>query len=196
MWTVEPKEGARKPDGSEYTPTDLRTIQDWIVRPQLRNIAGRHRDQHHRRVFETVPCHARPGQADELRLEFPRCVGSAGQKQRQCRCRLHREKRRAVPDTRAGPGGDSRGDPRHRHPHRARCADPRQGSGRSVARQRVAHRRRHRERPRSGAGHGVHADGREQPHGVAAGGGQARGDQPARCRKGWWRRRSTTAPPW
>ena len=40
MWTVEPKEGAKKPDGSEYTPTELRTIQDWIVRPQLRNIPG------------------------------------------------------------------------------------------------------------------------------------------------------------
>jgi len=40
MWTVEPREGARKPDGGEYTPTDLRTIQDWIVRPQLRNISG------------------------------------------------------------------------------------------------------------------------------------------------------------
>jgi cobalt-zinc-cadmium resistance protein CzcA len=40
MWTVEPKVGARKPDGGEYTPTDLRTIQDWIVRPQLRNIPG------------------------------------------------------------------------------------------------------------------------------------------------------------
>ncbi len=40
MWTVEPKEGAKKPDGGEYTPTDLRTIQDWIVRPQLRNIPG------------------------------------------------------------------------------------------------------------------------------------------------------------
>jgi cobalt-zinc-cadmium resistance protein CzcA len=40
MWTVEPKEGAAKPDGTEYTPTDLRTIQDWIVRPQLRNVPG------------------------------------------------------------------------------------------------------------------------------------------------------------
>ena len=40
MWTVEPKDGAKKPDGSEYTATDLRTIQDWIVRPQLRNIPG------------------------------------------------------------------------------------------------------------------------------------------------------------
>ena len=40
MWTVEPKEGAKKPDGQAYTSTDLRTIQDWIVRPQLRNIPG------------------------------------------------------------------------------------------------------------------------------------------------------------
>ncbi|MBE0615199.1 MAG: CusA/CzcA family heavy metal efflux RND transporter [Burkholderiales bacterium] len=40
MWTVEPKEGAKRPDGGEYTSTDLRTIQDWIVRPQLRNIPG------------------------------------------------------------------------------------------------------------------------------------------------------------
>jgi cobalt-zinc-cadmium resistance protein CzcA len=40
MWTVEPKPGARRPDGTAYTPTDLRTIQDWIVRPQMRNIPG------------------------------------------------------------------------------------------------------------------------------------------------------------
>jgi cobalt-zinc-cadmium resistance protein CzcA len=40
MYTLEPKPGARKQDGSEWTPMDLRTVQDWIVRPQLRNIAG------------------------------------------------------------------------------------------------------------------------------------------------------------
>lgn len=40
MFTVEPKPGATKPDGSAYTPTDLREIQDWIVRPQLRNLPG------------------------------------------------------------------------------------------------------------------------------------------------------------
>ncbi|MEO5844603.1 MAG: CusA/CzcA family heavy metal efflux RND transporter, partial [Caldimonas sp.] len=40
MWTVEPKAGAKKADGSAYDSTDLRTIQDWIVRPQLRNIPG------------------------------------------------------------------------------------------------------------------------------------------------------------
>lgn len=40
MFTVEPEVGAAKPDGSEYTPTDLREIQDWVVRPQLRNLQG------------------------------------------------------------------------------------------------------------------------------------------------------------
>ncbi len=40
MWTVEAKPGARKADGSAYTPTDLREIQDWIIKPQLRNVPG------------------------------------------------------------------------------------------------------------------------------------------------------------
>ncbi|MDQ5870989.1 MAG: CusA/CzcA family heavy metal efflux RND transporter [Acidobacteriota bacterium] len=40
LWTVEPEPGAKKPDGTPYTDADLRTIQDWIVRPQLRNLPG------------------------------------------------------------------------------------------------------------------------------------------------------------
>ncbi|QQD28398.1 CusA/CzcA family heavy metal efflux RND transporter [Pseudomonas simiae] len=40
LWTVEAKEGARKDDGTPYTPTDLRVIQDWIIKPQLRNVPG------------------------------------------------------------------------------------------------------------------------------------------------------------
>ncbi|HHT9139146.1 MAG TPA: efflux RND transporter permease subunit [Candidatus Wunengus sp. YC60] len=40
MWTVEPKIGALKQDGTPFTSTDLRTIQDWVIRPQLRNIPG------------------------------------------------------------------------------------------------------------------------------------------------------------
>ena len=39
-WTVESEENARKPDGTLYTPMDLREIQDWIVKPQLRNVPG------------------------------------------------------------------------------------------------------------------------------------------------------------
>lgn len=40
LWTVEAKEGALKEDGTPYTPTDLRVIQDWIIKPQLRNVPG------------------------------------------------------------------------------------------------------------------------------------------------------------
>lgn len=40
MYTVEPKPGAQKPEGGEWSPTDLRTLQDWVVRPQLRNLQG------------------------------------------------------------------------------------------------------------------------------------------------------------
>ena len=40
LWTVEAKPGAKKPDGTPYTATDLREIQDWIIKPQLRNVAG------------------------------------------------------------------------------------------------------------------------------------------------------------
>ena len=40
LWTVEAKDGALKEDGTPYTPTDLRVIQDWIIKPQLRNVPG------------------------------------------------------------------------------------------------------------------------------------------------------------
>ncbi|MGN8004592.1 efflux RND transporter permease subunit [Acidovorax sp. 22279] len=40
MWTVEAEPGARKPNGGEYTPMDLREIQDWIIKPQLRTVPG------------------------------------------------------------------------------------------------------------------------------------------------------------
>ncbi|PUE59137.1 CusA/CzcA family heavy metal efflux RND transporter [Limnohabitans curvus] len=40
LWTVEAKEGAKKLDGTPYTATDLREIQDWIIKPQLRNVPG------------------------------------------------------------------------------------------------------------------------------------------------------------
>jgi cobalt-zinc-cadmium resistance protein CzcA len=36
MWSVEAEEGAER----TYSPTELRTIQDWIIKPQLMNIPG------------------------------------------------------------------------------------------------------------------------------------------------------------
>jgi len=40
MYTLEASPDARKADGSAYTPEDLRTLQDWVIRPQLRNTPG------------------------------------------------------------------------------------------------------------------------------------------------------------
>ncbi|MEW6016949.1 MAG: CusA/CzcA family heavy metal efflux RND transporter, partial [Pseudomonadota bacterium] len=40
MYTVEAKPGAQRADGQAYTPEDLRTLQDWVIRPQLRNTPG------------------------------------------------------------------------------------------------------------------------------------------------------------
>ena len=40
MYTVDANPDARKADGAPYTPTDLRTIQDWIVKPQLVQVDG------------------------------------------------------------------------------------------------------------------------------------------------------------
>jgi heavy metal efflux system protein len=40
MWTVGAEKSAKKPDGSAYNTTDLREIQDWIIRPQLLTVPG------------------------------------------------------------------------------------------------------------------------------------------------------------
>ncbi len=40
MYTVEAEPGATRPDGQPYSTEDLRTLQDWVIRPQLRNTKG------------------------------------------------------------------------------------------------------------------------------------------------------------
>ncbi len=40
MYTVSAQSDARKPDGTPYDATDLREIQDWIIRPQLILVDG------------------------------------------------------------------------------------------------------------------------------------------------------------
>jgi cobalt-zinc-cadmium resistance protein CzcA len=39
-YTLDAAPDARKPDGTPYSATDLRTLQDWVIRPQLRNVPG------------------------------------------------------------------------------------------------------------------------------------------------------------
>ncbi|MDO8266850.1 MAG: CusA/CzcA family heavy metal efflux RND transporter [Moraxellaceae bacterium] len=40
QWTIEAAPDAKKADGSPYDATDLRTLQDWVVKPQLRTLPG------------------------------------------------------------------------------------------------------------------------------------------------------------
>src|SRR3989344_6216216 len=40
MYTIDAAPDARRPDGQPYTTEDLRTLQDWVIRPQLRNTRG------------------------------------------------------------------------------------------------------------------------------------------------------------
>ncbi|MCK4863984.1 MAG: CusA/CzcA family heavy metal efflux RND transporter, partial [Gammaproteobacteria bacterium] len=40
MFTVDAEAGAKNADGSLVTPTDLRSVHDWIIRPQLMRVPG------------------------------------------------------------------------------------------------------------------------------------------------------------
>ena len=40
LYTVHAKEEARQPNGERYDATALRTLQDWVIRPQLRQVPG------------------------------------------------------------------------------------------------------------------------------------------------------------
>jgi cobalt-zinc-cadmium resistance protein CzcA len=40
MYTVEAEPDTTREDGQPWTPTDLRTLQDWVVKPQLRTVPG------------------------------------------------------------------------------------------------------------------------------------------------------------
>lgn len=40
LWTVEADKDAKKPDGTLINEIDLREIQDWVIKPQLRNVPG------------------------------------------------------------------------------------------------------------------------------------------------------------
>ena len=40
LYTVQADTAARQPDGTPYDATALRTLQDWVIRPQLRQVPG------------------------------------------------------------------------------------------------------------------------------------------------------------
>lgn len=70
VYSVEAKPGAKSQAGTEFTPTELRTIQDWIIKPQLRTIPGVVEVNSiggHERQFHVLPI---PGRLMAYKLGF------------------------------------------------------------------------------------------------------------------------------
>jgi cobalt-zinc-cadmium resistance protein CzcA len=166
-----------------YTPTDLREIQDWIIKPQLRNVPG------------VTEINSIGGYAKEYQVApIPERLAAYGVTLQDVVTALERnngnvgagyiEKRGEQYLIRA-PGQvkslEDIGNVILSTPTACRCACvtwPR------WALAGAAHRRRHRQRPRGGAGHGVHADRREQPDRLAGGRQEDVGDQQEPARGG------------
>lgn len=70
VYSVEATAGAKSQAGAEFTPTELRTIQDWIIKPQLRTIPGVIEVNSiggHERQFHVLPI---PGRLMAYKLGF------------------------------------------------------------------------------------------------------------------------------
>ena len=177
---------------------ELRTVHDWIIEPQLRSVPGRRRGQRLGRRRAADPGRRRPGRAPAARPDARRPRRGARGEQRERRRRHARRRRASRASSRASALVD------RRRGRRARSSSPRTTACRSASRDVARGRRRPRDPPRRGhrrrQGRGgarprLHAHGREQPRGHAAGSrrGSTRSQKtPAAGRRG--RRRSTSAP--
>ena len=203
MWTVEYRATRRnapvrdgKPgwqsDGSYLTPegerlTDdfertvyLRTVQDWIIRPQIKTRARRGRRRRHRRLRQAVPGAARSREADRVRADLQQIVAGHRSQQRQPRRQLHRAA--TAKATSSAPAAASkiideigadrrrnarrRAGPRHRTwPTSRSGGELRTGSASANGREVVV-------------GTAPDADRRQQPHRRGGGRCQDQGDQP------------------
>ena len=198
MYTVEAEPGARKPDGTPGRPTDLRTVQDWVIRPQLRTVPGVTEVNTiggYERQFHVTP---RPGAAGRLRPHLAR--------RRRARSKRNNANVGAGYIERNGeqylvrvPGQVADLDDLRRH-RRSRTRAACRSASRDVADVGVGQELRTgaatAERRGGRARHGLHADRREQPRPSSQRRRrEAGGDRRARLPAGVVaRRRSTTAP--
>ena len=195
MWTVEARPAARKPDGLSLHADGPARDPGLGHQAAAADGAGRDRDQHDRRLSQAVPRHPRSEPPHGLRPDAPRRPARAREQQQQRRRRVHRAQGRAVPREHDRPHRDARRRSGRSWSRRATACRSTCATSRSVGiGQRAAHGCRDRERRGGRARHRLHADRREQPHGLAAAGEPARGRSTAACRRASSRARSTTAP--
>ena len=177
LWT-EAKDGAKKPDGSPYTATDLREIQDWIIKPQLRNVPGVTGNQLHWRLCQEYQIAPIPERLASLgvtlqdtiwRWTATTAMWALGYIEKRGEQYLIRApgQVKSLEDIGNVILSSVNGVP-------VRFATWRGGHWPGTA-----HRCSNRQRARSGPRHGVHADRREQPDCLAGGGQEDVGSQQA-----------------
>ena len=116
--------------------TELRTIHDWVVKPQLRSDSRRGRSEQLGRLREAVPGSPRPRPAGQARPDVrPGCGGRQGEQPQRRRRKHHRGIADAA-GPRPGPHGQPGADREHRHHRQGRRADPRRRRGRRADRPR------------------------------------------------------------
>ncbi len=134
MWTVEATPGAKNSDGSAYTAADIRTIQDWIVRPQMRNLRGVadvNTIGGYTKQFHITPD---PKRLVAYKTSFGAIMEALANNNANVGAGYIEHSGRAVPGARARAGHDHRGDREHRHRQRRRDPHPRARRRRGGAR--------------------------------------------------------------
>ncbi len=121
MYTVEAKAGAEDGQGARlFAPTDLRTVQDWIIRPQLRNVPGVievNTIGGFERQFHVLPD---PGSLMACRLGFRRRHDGARRQQWRATSEpFYRAQRRAISGSLPRPGRQYQRNPGRRDRLRA-----------------------------------------------------------------------------
>ena len=186
MFILSVAPGATRPDGTPWTPTRPAHGHGLGRAAAAAHVPGRHRGQHDRRLRAAVRRRA---------ATRPRCSRSASRSPTSPTAlernnvnvgagyieRFGSQYLVRVPGQVADARRHSR-DPRRdarRHADRRSATSPRSAIGKELRTGAATHERRG-----GRARHGVHADGREQPHRRARRGRQARRDQRSRCRTG------------
>ncbi len=170
-------EGERLTDDFQRT-VYLRTVQDWIIRPQMKSVPGVAGADAIGGYVKQYLVQPDPARLIAYGLSFGRYREGDRSQQCQPRRQLYRAQRRRLRGARQRPRRDPGGDRGHRRRDPRGGAGAHQGRCRGHARTRAPHRQRQRERPRGRPRHGADADRRQQPYRRGGGRRQDQGDQP------------------
>ena len=101
-------------EGDGYTTMELRTLQDWLVKYELKSVPGGVPGPDHRRRRPAVPGPGRPQRPPPVRPHPLRAHGEDRGRQPECRCRLHHPGAGGVHRPEHRTGGDGGRPEEHR----------------------------------------------------------------------------------